>query len=648
MIRSGALMAGLFALQLGAVGAADDAFEPCRSLEPGEKTACLERAVSRSPLDRRTLRMVQGLVTSDPGTARELAGLLLRHHAGSLAEEPGRKAELLDLQGQAFFELGQFDDSARAFEAALELDSGVTQLTWITADGGEGWSAEIDAGAGRLERAARSLLRKQRGDDAARLMAHAVSLGGTGWSEAERSSLDAAGITSKPASAAMLIAPPWFLPIPDIEIELFGEEEPLSIGEFRGRVVLLDFWATWCSPCKDELPQLQKLHEAEHERGLVAVAVNVQEPVHLAMPYVRALGLTMPIGKYNKGLDQVFKVSRLPSLIVIDQQGRARDRWDGYEWGVDRAVAELVRDLLSGAADPPAREVARVIEGEGLLEIDWLRQLTARADGISVVPVSPRGGQILVSTGRSLVLHEPDSRTARTWRDLPFSGRLAIGPIGAGGVYTAAVFRQGSAAVTSIAMPEGGSAEISAPSPVFDVEWFGSSTANPSTGGLVVGAQDGLLRLDAETGQFQPIEGFGIVSAIVASDGGLVALEAGGRMSRLDRELNVVARRPGPQNGWILVEDRQSDGLGVAPPNVTATAAGRFLEGETRQVALATRTGQLVLFDLAAGEVRFRAVWEGPITDLASGDLDGDGFDELVIAAGNDLGVLRRPTDDTD
>jgi hypothetical protein len=119
-------------------------------------------------------------------------------------------------------------------------------------------------------------------------------------------------------------------------------------------------------------------------------------------------------------------------------------------------------------------------------------------------------------------------------------------------------------------------------------------------------------------------------------------------MSWLDRELNVVARRPGPQDGWILVEDPQSDGLGVAPPNVTATAAGRFLDGDARQVALATRTGQLVLFDLAAGEVRFRAVWEGPITDLASGDLDGDGFDELIIAAGNDLGVLRRPADDTD
>jgi thiol-disulfide isomerase/thioredoxin len=378
MIRSGALLAGLFTLHLGAVVAADDAFEPCRSLEPVEKTTCLEGAVARSPLDRRTLRAVQGLVTSDSGTAREIVGLLLRHHAESLTEKPSRKAELLDLQGQASFELGEFDDSARAFEAALELDSGVTQLTWITADGGEGWSAEIDAGVGRLERAARSLLRTQRGENAKTLMARAVSLGGNGWTEAELAALDAAGIDSIPAPATMLTAPPWFLPIPDIEIELFGEEETLSIGELRGSVILLDFWATWCSPCKDELPQLQKLHEAEHERGLAAVAVNVQEPVQLAMPYVRALGLTMPIGKYNEDLDRVFKVTRLPSLIVIDQQGRARDRWDGYEWGVDRAVAELVRDLLAGAADPPAREVARVIEGKGLLEIDWLRQLSAR------------------------------------------------------------------------------------------------------------------------------------------------------------------------------------------------------------------------------------------------------------------------------
>jgi thiol-disulfide isomerase/thioredoxin len=642
MIRLTAFLVGLCFLMPGVVTATGGVFESCRSLEPPEKTSCVEDAVAASPLDRGILRELQLLVASDADTALKAATLLLRQHATTLAEQPVSKAALLDLEGQALFALGRFKDSAAAFEASLALDSGVTRLTWLAAEGATGWSAEIDVGAGRLERAARSLLHAERSAEAAVLMDRAVLLGGSDWTEEERSALAASGADLAPRSRATLVAPPWFLPIPDFEIGLLGKDETIALEDLRGNVVVLDFWATWCGPCKDELPHLQKLYLEEHERGLTALAINVQEPVQLAMPFARALGLTMPIGQYNTQLDEVFKVNKLPSLVVIDRQGRARGRWDGYQWGVERAVAELARDLLAGGSDPPARDVARVIEGEGLLEIAWLRELSARADGVRIVPTSSTEMKILVTSGRKLLLHEPDSRTARTWRDLPLTGRLAISQTGPDGMYRGVVYRQGSDSLVSMALPDGEFERFSAPSPVFDAVWVGPSTADSNSAGLVIGSRDGLLRRDAEGG-FRPTEGFGVVSNVTAWDGGLVVLEAGGRLSWLDRELNVVTRRSGPSDGWILVEDPRSSGVGVAPPNVTATATGRFLEGGSLQAALATRSGQLLLIDLSDGRVRYRAVWGSPIADVAAGDLDGDGFDELVVATGPDLGVLRRP-----
>jgi len=83
----------------------------------------------------------------------------------------------------------------------------------------------------------------------------------------------------------------------------------------------------------------------------------------------------------------------------------------------------------------------------------------------------------------------------------------------------------------------------------------------------------------------------------------------------------------------------EGDGVVAGPRTVIASTSGRFLPGHGRQIAVATYSGHVVLLDARDGTLMFDAVW-ADVRDLASGDLDGDGLDELVVAAGRKVAAL--------
>ena len=102
----------------------------------------------------------------------------------------------------------------------------------------------------------------------------------------------------------------------------------------KGRTVVLNFWATWCAPCKEELPTLQTLSDFADPQQVVVLALNVKEPANRVQRYAQSTGLDMPVLLDPKGeVAQWFGVKVFPTTILLDQQGRARWRIVGeVDW----------------------------------------------------------------------------------------------------------------------------------------------------------------------------------------------------------------------------------------------------------------------------------------------------------------------------
>ena len=99
--------------------------------------------------------------------------------------------------------------------------------------------------------------------------------------------------------------------------------ETVALSSLEGQVVLVNFWATWCPPCRDEMPVIQVTHEKYASRGFRVLAVNVQETSAQVEAYARELGLTFPLLLDQRGdVTQTYRVQNLPRSFFLDRQGR--------------------------------------------------------------------------------------------------------------------------------------------------------------------------------------------------------------------------------------------------------------------------------------------------------------------------------------
>jgi peroxiredoxin len=105
---------------------------------------------------------------------------------------------------------------------------------------------------------------------------------------------------------------------------------PVSIGDFRGKLILVNNWATWCAPCQNELPELEAYYTSHADQGFVVVAIESGEPANTVASFVRQNKLTFPVWLDLKGFAlEAFNNWDLPSSYVIDQQGNLRMSWTG-------------------------------------------------------------------------------------------------------------------------------------------------------------------------------------------------------------------------------------------------------------------------------------------------------------------------------
>lgn len=128
-----------------------------------------------------------------------------------------------------------------------------------------------------------------------------------------------------------------------------------SLSAYRGQVVLLNVWATWCEPCKVEMPSIEKLYREFGPRGLRVLAVSVDDPgmTDAVRRYARELGLTFEIlHDPARTVVTSYQITGYPETFVIARDGVIRKKFIGAaDWSSD-ANRALVRELLGSA--PPA------------------------------------------------------------------------------------------------------------------------------------------------------------------------------------------------------------------------------------------------------------------------------------------------------
>ncbi|MFP4114022.1 MAG: TlpA family protein disulfide reductase [Spirochaetota bacterium] len=137
------------------------------------------------------------------------------------------------------------------------------------------------------------------------------------------------------------------VPSEDFELALLGGGRT-SLAEHEGKVVFLNFWATWCSPCREEMPSMQLLYDELAEEGLELLAVNVLESADTADAFIAEQGFTYPVLLDTNGRVMMrYGIRAYPTTYLIDRDGYVIGTRPGYhDWSTEEVVAAM-RTLLA-------------------------------------------------------------------------------------------------------------------------------------------------------------------------------------------------------------------------------------------------------------------------------------------------------------
>jgi peroxiredoxin len=134
---------------------------------------------------------------------------------------------------------------------------------------------------------------------------------------------------------------------PAFELPRIGGGASLNLEQLSGKIVLVNFWATWCKPCEDEMPAMERLYQALRGSGFELVAISVDEDEALVDAFVRRLGLSFPVlMDSSQRVAVAYQTFRFPESLLVGRDGVIVDRYIGpKEWDAE-AYLSRIRGLL--------------------------------------------------------------------------------------------------------------------------------------------------------------------------------------------------------------------------------------------------------------------------------------------------------------
>ena len=126
-----------------------------------------------------------------------------------------------------------------------------------------------------------------------------------------------------------------------------AEGNNIRLSEYRGQVVLLNFWASWCGPCRQEFPHLDDLQQKYGSLGFTVFGVNVEQDRASADKVLRDIPVTFPVlFDDNNQVSELYKVDAMPMTVLVDRNGVVRFLHRGYRPGFEMAYDKQVRALV--------------------------------------------------------------------------------------------------------------------------------------------------------------------------------------------------------------------------------------------------------------------------------------------------------------
>jgi hypothetical protein len=381
---------------------------------------------------------------------------------------------------------------------------------------------------------------------------------------------------------------------------------------------------------------LQRLWEEERDNGLVAVAVNMEEPDQLAIKMAEDLKISLPIGRSNPAMKQYVRARTLPTVVLVDKEGKIRKRWSGYKEGLDIVIQREVRALL---ADDPGGETEIVgsnLQGGARIGVDWSRKLPSAGVNATVIQIPSGEPALIVSTGRELHSFRSDGKLlARTQVEVSMDDIVAEDLTG-DGVKEIVGFRRGSNRIGIVDFATRASTTWEAPEGILSLAL--TPPSNGQAGSILVGTLQHLYQMDANGAVLSANDGGALGVSISGRTGAMALLDPDKHLYRFDAEGRSTAKSDTLAGAWLLFANDES-GVGIGSNKVQALTSGIFDAHGKNEIVLATVDGEILFLDAANGQVQSRLSWPG-LRDLYAWDLDSDGLEELIVVSGNRVTVL--------
>jgi peroxiredoxin len=135
-------------------------------------------------------------------------------------------------------------------------------------------------------------------------------------------------------------------PAPAFELNS-NSGKPVSLADLKGQIVLVNFWASWCGPCRQEMPILEQLNHQYRSKGVALIGVNVEPDSAAATAWLKATPVSFPIlYDLDSKVSKLYEVQGMPNTVIIDRKGVVRYIHRGYSPGAENEYLDQIRALI--------------------------------------------------------------------------------------------------------------------------------------------------------------------------------------------------------------------------------------------------------------------------------------------------------------